>query len=126
MLSLQRHVGKVGAAGEDSKDARELKVDAAVRHLKLLQDALELIHGRAASTRERRHDANRRAAERRGVAAHADFEVGDYYVLVARETPDKLGVRWGGPARITAVVDNWVFEVENLVTGRKLLDTRGC
>ena len=40
---------------------------------------------------------------------------------MAIQDPDKLQVRWAGPMRVTRVIDNWSFEVEDLVYGRKTI-----
>lgn len=68
------------------------------------------------------------AARARAVAAHnsktnvqaANFETGDF-VLVrrAQKKGHKLQFVWRGPRRIVAVNSGWVYQVEDLVNGRK-------
>ena len=56
-----------------------------------------------------------------------NFGVGDYVLvsttlnrsLPTSRAPHKLSVRWNGPRRITAVESDFVFEVEDLITGKK-------
>ncbi|KAF4129564.1 Chromo (CHRromatin Organization MOdifier) domain [Phytophthora infestans] len=39
---------------------------------------------------------------------------------VSREhTRSKLRVKWCGPAQVTGTVSNWIFEIENLITGQR-------
>ena len=87
-------------------------------HLGAVQAALADLHKKAEDGRARNHAANRKAADKNGVARHAGFDVGDY-VLVARVKPNKLEVRWAGPMRVTAILNDWSFEVEDLVHGRR-------
>jgi len=55
------------------------------------------------------------AAFRRSAPPARRFAVGDY-ALVHRDRPNKLDVVWTGPFRITAVLGDYVFELENLLT----------
>jgi hypothetical protein len=105
-------------------DAAEIQVgvlstDAAQEYLAQVRTSLDSIHSKVAVAGANRRAANRKAAEKRGVAPHAGFDIGDF-VLVARTNPDKLTVRWLGPSRISRVIDNWTFEVEDLVRGERL------
>ena len=71
-----------------------------------------------AAAERRLRAAKRKGAEKRGLRVHAGFKVGDF-VLCARTDPGKLSMRWAGPMRVTRVIDNWTFEVEDLVHGRR-------
>lgn len=51
----------------------------------------------------------------------AQFDVGDFvlYADVWQHTREKLEVKWCGPAQVTNTVSNWIFEIQNLVTGTR-------
>ncbi|ETM37608.1 hypothetical protein L914_15871 [Phytophthora nicotianae] len=38
---------------------------------------------------------------------------------IAVPEPIQLRVKWCGPAQVTAATSNWIFEIENLVTGER-------
>jgi hypothetical protein len=52
---------------------------------------------------------------------HAQFDVRDFvlYADIWDHTRDKLRVKWCGPAQVTATTSNWVFEIQNLITGER-------
>jgi transposase InsO family protein len=104
----------------DELQVGELSVEAVHKHLTQVRAAFESMHAGAAEAGAKRRAANKRAAAKRGVVPHADFDVGDF-VLAARMNPDKLSARWLGPYRVSRVVDDWTFEVEDLVRGVRLL-----
>jgi hypothetical protein len=94
-----------------------------VRTLRAMQRALELrpvfdeFRQEVREASRGRRERSRVAAEKRGVKAHAGFDVGDF-VLVAQVQPDKLQVRWAGPFRVIGVLSEWTYRVEDLVSGR--------
>ncbi|KAE9339584.1 hypothetical protein PF008_g11502 [Phytophthora fragariae] len=49
----------------------------------------------------------------------AQFAIGDYvlYADVWNHRRSKLRVKWCGPARVVDTSSNWVFTIENLLTG---------
>ncbi|POM68501.1 Chromodomain containing hypothetical protein putative [Phytophthora palmivora] len=51
----------------------------------------------------------------------AQFDVGDFvlYADVWQHARAKLRVKWCGPAQVTAATSNWIFEIENLITGER-------
>ncbi|KAF4132616.1 Chromo (CHRromatin Organization MOdifier) domain [Phytophthora infestans] len=51
----------------------------------------------------------------------AQFDIGDFvlYADVWQHTRSKLRVKWCGPAQVVGTVSNWVFEIQNLVTGQR-------
>jgi hypothetical protein len=51
-----------------------------------------------------------------GVQIH-NFEQGDFVLVGTSKPKDKLEARWKGPFRIIRVINNSVFEVEDLLTG---------
>ena len=101
-------------------DEIKLPAEIATAHLNALRETLDKLHKGAATAGALKRKANRKAAEKRGVKMHAGFSVGDF-VLMARQQPNKLGVRWAGPMELTRVLSNWTFEVRDLVTGRKFI-----
>ena len=129
---------------ENARGVKTLKMGEQVQaHLVELREALGVIHQRAADAGAQQRAANARAAdptaeqqlsaaerrlisaqqkgaEKRGIKKHAGFKVGDY-VLCARTQPDKLSMRWTGPLQVERVVDEWTFEVKDLVHGRRAL-----
>ncbi|KAF4141687.1 hypothetical protein GN958_ATG08932 [Phytophthora infestans] len=50
----------------------------------------------------------------------AQFDVGDFvlYANVWQHTGSKLRVKWCGPARVVDTVSNWIFKIQNLITGQ--------
>eukprot|EP00918_Siedleckia_nematoides_P044954 GHVU01098347.1.p1 GENE.GHVU01098347.1~~GHVU01098347.1.p1 ORF type:complete len:380 (-),score=90.51 GHVU01098347.1:11-1150(-) len=73
--------------------------------------------------RERTKDASRRETDKeRHKGLPARWREGDF-VLVARighRSGEKISVRWRGPYRITKVASEWIYEVEELKTKRRL------
>lgn len=67
---------------------------------------------KAKSTRGRKKNSSGRHV--------ANFALGDYVLLSCQleSARPKLQVVWKGPCRVVAVSSDWVFEVENLVTGK--------
>eukprot|EP00644_Phytophthora_capsici_P010648 jgi/Phyca11/104288/e_gw1.9.845.1 len=49
----------------------------------------------------------------------AQFQIGDYvlYADVWNHRRSKLRVKWCGPARVVDTSSNWVFNIENLLSG---------
>jgi len=41
------------------------------------------------------------------------------YADVWQHRRSKLSVKWCGPAQVKATVSNWIFEIENLITGQR-------
>ncbi|ETM97713.1 hypothetical protein PPTG_20106 [Phytophthora nicotianae INRA-310] len=83
-----------------------------------LAKALEELHkrvaiGRSAAERKGRAKSLKRAAKM------AQFATGDFvlYADVWSHRHSKLRVKWCGPARVVDTSSNWVFTVENLLTG---------
>ena len=77
-----------------------------------LQDSLHDIHHRIVSTKPRNK------VQRSG-QQEVDFDVGDY-VLISRvndKGKDKTRTIWSGPARVTARINDRLFETTNLVNG---------
>lgn len=86
-----------------------------------LQRALDNMHRQMKAANERARKRCRHAHDKKRGTAIAQFDVGDVvlYVDVWQHTREKLRVKWCGPAQITSTVSNWIFEIQNLVTGTR-------
>lgn len=84
--------------------------------VKQLVHALDGIHKRMAETATK---ARRRKKVSSAVRA-ANFERGDYVLLSCHSDVgrSKLQVIWKGPCRVSSVVSDWVYEVEDLTNGK--------
>jgi hypothetical protein len=81
-----------------------------------LVHALDEMHKRMEGTAKKA-----RGRKKAGVGVRAaNFERGDYVLLSCQSEVGrpKLQVIWKGPCRVSSVVSDWVFEVEDLTTGR--------
>jgi hypothetical protein len=86
-----------------------------------LQAALEDLHRRVSKTNKATRAAGRATTNNKKGAAMAQFDIGDYvlYADVWQHKRSKLSVKWCGPAQVKATVSNWIFEIENLITGQR-------
>jgi transposase InsO family protein len=80
--------------------------------------SLQQMHMRIHNAREREREAKLKRTDPTA-RQHPNFDVGDYvlYTVVSKER-GKLQARKMGPARISAVKSEWVYEVEDLITGQ--------
>jgi hypothetical protein len=71
----------------------------------------EMAAGRRSKAREPQH-------ARRGMAV-PNFDVGDFFLVAQRDKQSvhKLSLRWRGPRRITRVLSDHVYEVEDIESG---------
>jgi hypothetical protein len=71
----------------------------------------DVVAGRRSKARERQH-------ARPGVSV-PNFDVGDFVLVAQRATQSihKLSLRWRGPRRITRVLSDHVYEVEDIESG---------
>ena len=86
-------------------------------NFKKMQGSLEKMHKQVAESRTRRRE---QAVERHNKKTHIqpiNFELGDFVLVAKRVSSDghKLQVRWKGPKRISRVVSDFVFEVQDLI-----------
>ncbi|KAH7462147.1 Gag-Pol polyprotein [Phytophthora ramorum] len=91
-------------------------------HFDSLEKSLADMHKAVTDANTKTRSRSRKSKDARAGAQMTQFVVG-YFVLYAdvwSSTRTKLSVRWCGPARITSTISNWIFLVENLITG----DTR--
>jgi transposase InsO family protein len=87
----------------------------------LLEIARDALHKEVALTAAERRDRVRERYNGKTGVVFPNFSEG-IFVLVAREAQlanQKLRVRWQGPRRIVACKTPWVYEVEDLVHGRR-------
>jgi len=79
-----------------------------------LRKSLDDMHKNIENQRELRR--NRQNARRKAVLPN--FSVGDFVLLAntSKIQDHKLRVRWTGPCRITAVLSDYIFTVEDLIT----------
>ena len=84
---------------------------------------------RVAALREKRHEQN--AAERERAAGRAprvraardagkvtQFAIGEFVLITAAVPRSKLRVRWLGPLRVVSTVNEWVYVLEDVVSGK--------
>jgi hypothetical protein len=86
-----------------------------------LKLALDEMHQRTKKANEAARASGRQARNAKRGTAMAQFDIGDYvlYADVWQHTRDKLRVKWCGPAQVTATSSNWIFEIQNLITGEQ-------
>jgi hypothetical protein len=56
---------------------------------------------------------------RNAKARKPNFDLGDFVLVATVNRKDKLEAKWKGPFRITKVVNELVYEVQNLLTNEK-------
>ena len=84
-----------------------------------LRVSVDAIHKTASSTA---NDRRSRVASRRDQSREverANLDIGDF-VLVAKRSfrsGEKLSLRWRGPCRVVGTLSDYVFEVEDMITG---------
>ena len=84
-------------------------------HVAALSTALTENWAVAAEGRAEVHAAN---AQRRDQSAQpVSFEIGDYVVMYTALRRHKLRVKWLGPYRVVATVNDWVYVLEDLTSG---------
>ncbi len=84
---------------------------------------------RVAALREKRHEQNRQERERaagraprvraaREAGKVPQFAVGEFVLISAAVPRSKLRVRWLGPMRVVSTVNEWVYVLEDVVSGK--------
>ncbi|KAF4140358.1 hypothetical protein GN958_ATG10522 [Phytophthora infestans] len=89
-------------------------------HVKNLRKVLDEMH-RCTNQVNREVRAGARMSHNKKLgAAVAQFDIGDYvlYADVWQHTRSQLRVSWCRPAQVTGTVSNWIFVIENLITGQ--------
>ncbi|ETV69570.1 hypothetical protein H257_14806 [Aphanomyces astaci] len=82
------------------------------------QMALEEMHKQMSVENARKRDRSRQYHDKKKGVQMAQFVVGDYvlYQDVWAHLRQKLRTKWCGPAVVTEVTSNWVYDVETLLT----------
>ena len=65
----------------------------------------------------KRHEENRR--QRAKYDKPVDLGIGDYVIMYCAVRRNKLRIRWMGPYKVVDTVNERVFEVEDICTGRR-------
>ncbi|KAF4147751.1 Chromo (CHRromatin Organization MOdifier) domain [Phytophthora infestans] len=86
-----------------------------------LQGALENMHKRITEVNATLRASGRRTHDKKKGAVMTQFDIDDFvlYADVWQHTRSKLRDKWCGPAQVVATVSNWVFEIQNLITGQR-------
>lgn len=86
-----------------------------------LQAAMDNMHRRTAKAASGARAAGRTSRDNKRGTSMAQFDIGDFvlYADVWAHARDKLKVKWCGPAQVTAATSNWVFEIQNMITGER-------
>ncbi|KAG1699785.1 hypothetical protein DVH05_012678 [Phytophthora capsici] len=90
-------------------------------HVEKLRTALDEMHRRTNRVNKDVRATARKTHNKKHETAMAQFDIGDYvlYADVWQHTRSKQRVKWCGPAQVTGTVSNWIFEIENLITGQR-------
>ena len=84
---------------------------------------------RVAALREKRHEQNRQERERaagratrvraaRDAGKVPQFSIGEFVLITAAVPRSKLRVKWLGPLRVVSTVNEWVYVLEDVVSGK--------
>jgi len=92
-----------------------------VMNLSRVQDALEGIHRQIA---EKASAAREKRVNLRNARTHVracNFDIGDFVLFgrLQRNVRRKLSLKWHGPRRVTRIISNFLFEIEDLRSGKK-------
>ncbi|KAF0708353.1 hypothetical protein AaE_013250 [Aphanomyces astaci] len=81
--------------------------------------ALDKIHATVLDASTRKRQINRERRSKKKGAEMAQFDVGDFvlYMNVWSISHSKLSVTWRGRAQVVKIASDWIFEIQNLVTG---------
>ncbi|KAE9265120.1 hypothetical protein PR003_g32556, partial [Phytophthora rubi] len=79
------------------------------------------MHKRSAVVNAATRAAGRKHRATKKGTSMAQFDIGDYvlYADVWQHVRGKLRVKWCGPAQVVSTTSNWIFEIQNLVTGQR-------
>ncbi|ETV76534.1 hypothetical protein H257_09536 [Aphanomyces astaci] len=81
--------------------------------------ALDKMHATVLDAATRKRQKNRERRSKKEGAEMAQFDVDDFvlYMDVCSISHSKLSVTWRGPAQVVKTTSDWIFEIQNLVTG---------
>jgi hypothetical protein len=83
-----------------------------------LKQSLMDMH-RSMSQQKERIRSEKRMRRNKKLIRKANFDLGDYVLEATVHRKDKLESKWKGPQRISKMINNQVFEVEDLLSGKK-------
>ena len=85
-------------------------------HIAKLQESLALMHKSIVQTSSNERQAHRNSDKK--FRQKPNFTVGDYVLIGIAEQHSnrKLYLKWRGPYRVIDTLNNYVFQVENLIT----------
>ena len=90
------------------------------QELRLLALRRNEMHKEVARVATKIHDQKREHINKDRSKNYPNFIKGDFVLVgILDKARQKLKAQWMGPRRITEVLNNWVYEVEDLVTKRK-------
>ncbi|KAG2870789.1 hypothetical protein PC116_g7687 [Phytophthora cactorum] len=91
------------------------------QNVKRVQQALVGMHRRISQVNNAVRATGRQTHIKKKGTTMAQFDIGDFvlYADVWQHTRGKLRVKWCGPAQVVSTVSNWIFEIQNMVTGHR-------
>jgi hypothetical protein len=100
-----------------------LALDAAraqqIISIESIKAGLDALHKEAQATARKRRDDSRARINAQSRRLAANFDIGEFVLVAKREfaAGDKLTVRWRGPRCVVSVISEFVYAVEDLLTG---------
>ena len=90
-------------------------------HVERLQAALENVHKEVLSESNKKRKSAVESHNRKTNIKPINFTEGDYVLrgLVQRETKRKPSIKWHGPYRVTECRSNYIFVIEDILTGER-------
>jgi hypothetical protein len=90
-----------------------------LQHVTNFLTCLGEMHRDVASSLEKRRESSRSYMNRKLNPEKVNWDVGDFVLVVRKVFPDKLISRYFGPEMITRVIGTNIFEVQNILTGKR-------
>jgi hypothetical protein len=91
-----------------------------IKELKVLALRRNELHKHTARHAQKLRDQQRARINKEGKRKFPNFIKGDYVLVgILNKSREKLKARWKGPKRITEVLSDWKFEVEDLISFKK-------
>jgi hypothetical protein len=84
-----------------------------------LATALIDMHKKVSTVKSHLRDVRRASRNKRRSVQDINFDVGDFVLVATTHVSDKLEARWKGPFRITRVIHDKVYEVEDLISNNR-------
>lgn len=109
--------------GEDISEVRCLEEVRAKQILQLdnVAKALDGMHKEAKELSTKKREAAVKSHNRKTSVCSINFAEGDYVLrgVLQRDRGSKPSLKWHGPFRVTACHSNYIFEVEDLLSGKR-------